>query len=135
MEINWRAIGYGFVATIIIGLLSGYTIPFVDVTLPVIGYGLAGLVGGLVAGYTATVSLRSGMVHGGIATVVGGFVVLVVLSVLAVFASPIASIGVFAAGLLVLLVAAIPGAVGGAIGSYLKGRRGPTEMEMGKPAA
>lgn len=135
MEINWRAIGYGFLATIVIGLLSGFSIPLVDVTLPVIGYGLAGLVGGLVAGYMATASLGSGMVHGGIATIVGAFVVLVVLAVLAVFASPVASLGIFAAGLLVLLVAAIPGAVGGAIGSFLKGRREPTEMDMGKPAA
>lgn len=135
MDINWRAVGYGFVATIVIGLLSGFTVPFVDVTLPVIGYGLAGLVGGLVAGYVATTSLGGGMVHGAIATVIGGFVVLVVLSVLAVFASPVASFGVFAAGLLVLLVQAVPGAVGGALGSYLKGRREPAEMEMGKPAA
>jgi hypothetical protein len=133
MEINWRAVGYGFLATVIIGLLSGFTIPFTNVTLPVVGYGLAGLIGGFVAGYMATTSIGSGMVHGGIATVIGGFVVLVILSLLAVFVSPVTGLGLLAAGLLVLFLNAIPGAVGGAIGSFVKGRREPTEM--GRPAA
>lgn len=135
MDMNWRAVGWGFLATVLIGLLSGFTVPFVGVTLPVIGYGLAGLVGGLVAGYVATTSVGSGMVHGGIATVIGGFVALMLLSFLTVFASPVVGVSIFVAGLLVLFMNAIPGAVGGAIGSYLKGRRAPAEMDVGRPAA
>lgn len=135
MEVNWRAVGAGFVTAVVIGLLSGVTIPFVGVTLPVIGYGLAGLVGGFVAGYMATSVTENGMIHGGLATVIGGIVVLMILSLLTVFASPVAGVSVFVAGMIVLLLQAVPGAVGGAIGSYVNRRREPADVEVGKPAA
>ncbi|MGM0592594.1 MAG: DUF5518 domain-containing protein, partial [Halobacteriota archaeon] len=76
MDINWRAVGYGFLTTLILGLLSGLSIPGIDATLPVLGYGLTAVIGGLVAGYVAGLGAWNGAIHGGIATVVGAFVVL-----------------------------------------------------------
>ncbi|MFB6155839.1 MAG: DUF5518 domain-containing protein [Haloferacaceae archaeon] len=130
--INWRAVGYGFLTTLVLGLLSGFTVPVANVTLPAVGYGLAGIIGGGVAGYMVGGKLGTGAIHGGIATVVGGFVVLVVVTLLTTLVSPIAGVGLFGAGVLLLLVQAVPGVIGGAIGSMLKGRQ---PAEMGRPAA
>ncbi|MGM0592704.1 MAG: DUF5518 domain-containing protein, partial [Halobacteriota archaeon] len=75
----------------------------------------------------------NGAIHGGIATVVGAFVVLVLLALLGLFVTPFASLGIFLAGVVVLFVQAIPGAIAGAIGGWLKGRR-PSEAVEAEPA-
>lgn len=134
MDINWRAVLYGFLVTIALGLLSGVGIPYTNASLPVLGWGLTGLVGGLVGGYVAGGTLGNGAVNGGLASVLGAFIALVVLSVLGVLFGGLLGIGIFTVGLLFLVSAAIPGGVGGAIGSWAKGRA-ERSAEMGRPAA
>jgi len=133
MEINWRAVLYGFAVVVVLGLLSNATIPFTNTALPVIGWGLTGLVGGLVAGYVVGTT-ESGAVHGAIATVIGSFVALVILSLLGLFASFMAGVGLFLAGVVALLIYAIPGAVGGAIGGWYHHRRMEPEVTGGAGA-
>lgn len=47
---DWKAVGYGFVAMLLAEVLAAI--------VPVLGHGLAGLVGGFVAGYLAGGGLR-----------------------------------------------------------------------------
>lgn len=121
---NWRAILYGFLASIAIGLVSGLGLPFTDATLPVIGAGLAGLIAGAVAGYVNNWTLGSDALHGGVATVVGALVVVAVLTFVGTLAAGVFGLGLGLALLVMVAVTAIPGAVGGAIGGYLHGGRG-----------
>lgn len=95
MDVNWRAVGYGFLATVILGVLSGAAIPYTDFTMPTVSYGLTGLIGGAIAGYMTIGAAGDGALNGILATIIGGLVVLGVLSV----------IGTLVAGLLGLDVA------------------------------
>ncbi|EFW93632.1 hypothetical protein ZOD2009_00775 [Haladaptatus paucihalophilus DX253] len=122
MDFKAKAIAYGIVATIIVGLLSGAGIPFTDMTLPVVGAGLTGIIGGLVAGYVSGTKLDDGALNGGVATAAGAIVALVILTIGGLLAGPVPAMGLFAFGVLFVVVAAIPGIVGGALGSWLNGR-------------
>jgi hypothetical protein len=122
MDFKAKAIVYGIIATIVVGLLSGAGVPFTDMTLPVVGAGLTGIIGGLVAGYVSGTKLDDGALNGGVATAAGAIVAFVILTVAGLMAGPIPAMGLFAFGVLFVIVAAIPGAVGGALGSWLKGR-------------
>ena len=133
MNINWRAVVTGFVVAIALGAFVSWTGALTETSVYLLA--LPGLVGGFVAGYMATSVTENGMIHGGLATVIGGIVVLMILSLLTVFASPVAGVSIFVAGMIVLLLQAVPGAVGGAIGSYVNRRREPADVEVGKPAA
>jgi hypothetical protein len=132
MDFNVRAIIYGIVKTIIVGLLSGAVVPFTDMTLPVVGFGLTGIIGGLVAGYVAGTKLNDGALNGGVASAAGAIIALVVLTVAGLLAGPIPAMGLFGLGVLFVIVAAIPGAVGGALGAWLQGRS--TKRRTGRPA-
>jgi membrane associated rhomboid family serine protease len=129
---NVRAILYGLLTSIVIGLLSGLGLPFTDATLPVVGAGLSGLVAGAVAGYVNAGPMISNAVHGGIATVVGGFVVAVLLLVFGTLVAGVFGLTVGVAALVIVAVTAVPGAIGGAIGGMLAGRR---DTERARPAA
>jgi len=131
MELNARAVAAGFVVTIVIGLLGGLTIPYTAITLPVLGWLLTGFLGGIAAGYIARGTLTDGAVNGGVATVVGSFVVLVIMSLVGVLTAGLFGIGLFVMGVLFLVVAAIPGFVGGAVGRALKGEE--TEPGVKQP--
>ncbi|MFC4358608.1 DUF5518 domain-containing protein [Halobium salinum] len=129
---NWRAVIYGFVATLVVGFLSGTGLPFTDATLPTVGAGLTGIVGGLVAGYVAARGVGGGALHGIVATTLGAIVVGLVLVLLGTLASGFLGL-VGLLGLLVyVLVAGIPGAVGGALGGLLARR---TDVDRARPAA
>lgn len=123
---NWKAVLYGFLASIVIGLVSGLGLPFTDATLPVIGAGLTGLVAGAVAGYVNNWTLGSDALHGGVATVVGALVVAVVLAFIGTLTAGAFGLGLGLALLVMVAVTAIPGAIGGAIGGYLHGGRRET---------
>lgn len=129
--VRWMAVLYGIVAAFVIGLVSGLGLPFTDVTLPVVGAGLTGLLAGTVAGYYARSGLWSGVLHGFLATSIGGLLVALVLLVLGTIAA--GAIGFSVAVVFLLLVAShgIPGAVGGAIGGAIA----PEETTAGQPAA
>ncbi|KTG09543.1 hypothetical protein AUR64_13600 [Haloprofundus marisrubri] len=118
-ELNWRAIGLGFVVTLVLGLLSGNSIPLTDLTLPVIGWGLTGIVGGLAAGYVAGRGMGNGAVNGIVATTIGAILVYAVLAVFGTVLFGFVGFTVALVGLLYLGLYAIPGAVGGAVGAML----------------
>ncbi|GAA0223257.1 DUF5518 domain-containing protein [Haladaptatus pallidirubidus] len=132
MDFKLRAVVYGIVATIIVALFSGAAIPFTDMTLPIVGAGLTGIIGGVVAGYVAGSRLGDGALNGGVATAAGAIVALLLLTFAGLMAGPIPAMGLFAFGVLFVVVAAIPGIIGGAVGSWLKGRS--TGRATGRPA-
>jgi hypothetical protein len=124
MNVNVRAVVYGFVVSVLIGLIGGSVIPGTDLTIPILGWGLAGIVAGAVAGYVAGGTVGNGAIHGGLATVVGALVLLIAVSVTgALFGGLVPAFGLLTVGLALLVVYAIPGAIGGAIGSWGKDRR------------
>lgn len=128
--VNWKAVLIGIVAAFIIGLISGIGIPFTNLTLPILGASLTGLIAGGVAGYYARNGLGSGALHGFLATTIGGLLVALALIVLGTITAGVIglSVGVF----FLLLVAShgVPGAIGGAIGGAIA----PEETTVGQPA-
>nr|WP_255767478.1 DUF5518 domain-containing protein [Haladaptatus halobius] len=102
-------------------MLSGAALPFTDMTLPIVGAGLTDIIGGIIAGYVAGSRLDDGALNGGIAIAVGAIVALVILILAGLMAGPIPAIGLFGYGVLFVMVAAIPGIIGGVIGSWLYG--------------
>ena len=128
MNINWTAVLTGFVVTIALALISGLIYAGSDATVAVLYWGTIGLLGGLTAGYLAGAEMGSGAVHGAIATVFGSLILLVVSIFTALlFAGVFASVSVFVFGSLILAFYAIPGALGGAIGSWMRVRRSAPE--------
>ncbi|WP_416840729.1 DUF5518 domain-containing protein [Haloferax sp. DFSO52] len=132
MAINWRAVLYGFGTQIVLGLLSGFVIPFTGLALPLIGSGLAGLIAGGVAGYYNNRSTTSDATHGALATVIGALVVGIILTVLGTLVAGIFGLGAGLGLIALIFVAGIPGAVGGIVGGYIHRGR---EDAMGSPAA
>jgi len=131
MEINWRAVLTGFVVAIVLGVLVGWIYPPGQTS----GLALAvpGLVGGFVAGYMVS-GAWDGAVHGGLATIVGALAVLAFLLLVGIlFVGIIPALGGATIGVLALLFMAIPGAIAGAVGGWLKGRRAP-QPTMGATA-
>lgn len=80
MAIDRKAVAYGFIVSLLIGLVGGAVIPGTGMTVPVMGWGLAGIVAGLVAGYVTGGTVGSGALHGGLATVIGALVVLIAVA-------------------------------------------------------
>ncbi|WP_458189962.1 DUF5518 domain-containing protein [Haladaptatus sp. NG-WS-4] len=129
MEINWKAVLNGFLTAFVLGLLAVWFIPVTAMSGLV--QALPGLIGGFVAGYMVAGGGR-GAVHGGLATVLGGFVLLIVWAVFgALFAGLFPAFTGFALGVFVLAIQAIPGAIAGAIGGWVKGRRTTTREAVG----
>lgn len=123
MKINWYAVLTGFAIALVLGfvfaLLGELT------TTSVYYLAIPGLVGGFVAGYMVS-GIGDGALNGGLATAVGGLILLGILALFGVlFVGLVPTIGGLAIGLLVLVVNAIPGAIAGAVGGWLKGRREP----------
>ncbi|MFC7099020.1 DUF5518 domain-containing protein [Halobaculum marinum] len=130
--VNWRAVLAGFVASIIIGLVSGLGLPFTNASLPVVGAGLAGLIAGGVAGYMNNRSLLSDAFHGALATTLGAVIVTLILTLLGTLVTGFLGLGLGLAALAFIVFTAVPGIVGGAVGGLLHGNE---EVEMGRPAA
>ena len=116
MDINWRAVFVGFLVAVTLGLIVSWLVPPDQTTAFV--HVVPGLVGGAVAGYMVT-GVGEGAIHGGLATVIGGLLTLVVLTVFAaLFTGLVFTLG----GLIVLFGQAIPGAIAGAVGGWISGR-------------
>ena len=123
MSVNWTAVITGFVVTITLGFISGLVYAGSGASVVMLYWSGIGLFGGLAAGYVVGPT-GSGALHGGLATVFGSLVMLVLASFTTLlFGGLVASLGVFTFGLFILAVYAIPGAVGGALRSWLKDRR------------
>ena len=123
MNVDWRAVGYGFITAVVLGLLSGVAIPYTNLSLPILSSTIIGLLGGLVAGYVGLNGMRVGALNGALATAVGSIVGVVILTVLGLFVSGVVGLGILALGVVVVLSHMIPGAIGGAAGAWLSGRR------------
>jgi hypothetical protein len=132
MAINWRAVLYGLLTSIVLGILSGLAVPYTDLSLPVLGAGLTGLIAGAVAGYYNNRSTMSDATHGALATVIGALVIAVVLTLVGTLLAGIFGLGLGLGLLVLVVVAGIPGAVGGWLGGYLHRGR---EDRVGRPAA
>nr|WP_129115455.1 DUF5518 domain-containing protein [Halegenticoccus tardaugens] len=91
----------------------------------------AGLTG-VVAGYVDGRKMTSGAVHGALATIIGVLVVGAVLVLLGTLVSGILGLGLAALFAVLLVEYAIPGAVGGALGSTIKNS---TAASRARPAA
>lgn len=122
MELNWRAIGIAFVTTVFLGLLSGVGIPFTEMALPALSQGLIGLIAGVGAGYIVGGKLTNGAVHGAIGTSVGAILFASLLAVTGIVTLGLLGLGVAGFVVVALLAVMIPGAIGGAVGSFLKER-------------
>jgi hypothetical protein len=138
MRLDSRAVGFGFGATALLFLLSGFLLEFTDVTVTLAGI-LSGLVGGLLAGYYASDGILSGALDGVVASVFGAVVALPILAFLGLLVgeafgtqSSFLFVGVegidgasaFAVVLLTLfVVVSVAGLVGGAVGGLVSERR------------
>lgn len=121
MNINWNAVLTGFVVTFVLALVAAFVVPISETSVWLLA--LPGLIGGFVAGYMV-VGGGAGAVHGGLATVFGALVWLVVLTVWgALFVGVAPALGAATVTLVALFVQAIPGALAGALGGWWKGRR------------
>jgi hypothetical protein len=132
MEMNWTAVLYGFVTSLVLGFLSGLVLPFTDLVLPVFGAGLIGLIAGGVAGYYNNMSTMSDASAGALATVIGALIVGIFLTIFGTLVAGIFGLGAGLGLLFYIFVAGIPGAIGGLIGGYLHRGR---EDTMGRPTA
>jgi hypothetical protein len=129
MNINWSAVVTGFVVTLVLGFISGVIYVGSDASVAVLYWGAIGVLGGLTAGYLVGGTVGSGALHGGIATVFGSLILLAIAAFTTLlFAGVVPTFGVVVLGVLMLAFHAIPGALGGAIGSWAKGRRMSEEM-------
>ncbi|TMT85237.1 hypothetical protein E2L06_00905 [Haloterrigena sp. H1] len=124
MELNWKAIVIGFIATIALGIIGGLIVAGTETVALTTSWGLIGIGGGLVAGYIAGGTVSTGAIHGGIATVLGSLLTLAIVTFTTLlFAGVVPTFGVLVGGLLLLAFYAVPGALGGAVGSWAHGRR------------
>lgn len=64
--INWKAIVLGFIFTILLAYMGNY-IPYLDIPL-------APLIGGIIAGYVVGGAFRNGIINGGLAAGIPGFI-------------------------------------------------------------
>lgn len=123
MEVNGRAIAYGFGTAFVLGIVAAVLFPVATVMTPLLMYGLIGGIAGLVAGYYTT-GAGSAVLNGGLSTTIGGVVVVAALVLLGLlFEGLVASFGIAVVGLIMVVTYAIPGAIGGAIGGWYSSRR------------
>ena len=121
MDINWRAVLTGFVVAIVLGIVVSWAYPPGETSA--LALALPGLVGGFVAGYLVS-GVGRGAVHGGLATIVGALAVVAILLLVGILF--VGLIPVFVGttvAVIALFAMAIPGAIAGALGGWLKGRR------------
>ncbi len=120
---NWRAVGIGFLIELFLGI--------VGLLVPGIGQLVAGLIGGFVAGYLGSTTVRGGLWHGLLAGSLGGFFIAIPVGIVVAVASIeiglttqfwslIAGVGVTMVTLLVAVVLGANSAIGGAIGGLVK---------------
>jgi hypothetical protein len=63
--VNWKALAFGLVVTLILAYLGNY-IPYLDIPL-------APIIGGIIAGFITGGSFKSGIVYGGVSASIIGF--------------------------------------------------------------
>lgn len=131
MEINWRAVAIGFIVSLAIGIVAGFTSPSEVGMVSAGSWLLSGLVGGAAAGYVAGHGMQSGLVHGILGTTIGGIVLVAVMGLFTTLLFGLVGLTAFLIAALMLGLYAIPGAVGGVVGAMLKGTE---TAEAGQPA-
>ncbi|WP_254532270.1 DUF5518 domain-containing protein [Natrinema gelatinilyticum] len=129
MKLNWSAIVIGFAVALVLAVISGLLVAGTNAASLAMSWATIGVLGGLVAGYIAGGTVSTGAVHGGIATVLGSIITLAVVTFTTLlFVGLVPTFGVLVGGLLLVAFYAIPGALGGAIGSWANGRRAARKM-------
>lgn len=123
MVLHFRAILYGFLLSILLTVLSGFTIPFTDLGIPGLSAAVVGLLAGFVTGYVADQGLTSGAVNGAVATTLGSIISVLVLSVIGTLVVGAIGAGIFVIGVFLVVAQMVPGALGGVLGSVVRGRR------------
>jgi hypothetical protein len=135
VETNWRAVGIGFVVIAALGVVGAYV-----EQLAVFGTVLGSVVGGFAAGYFAREGTANGAWNGLLAGAIGALVLVAVLVALGLAVSVVtlslggvfATIGVAFAAVVLIGLAAIPAAIGGAVGGMMTR---DDRVETGRPAA
>lgn len=138
MRANERAMGLGFGTTAVLFALGAAAVELTDVTATFVG-GVAGLIGGLVAGYVSKARPITGAEDGGVASAFGAIVALPVLAFFGVLAGELfgpadrflfvslegvtTTLALLTVVLALIATAAILGFVGGAVGAAVGGRR------------
>ena len=123
MEISWRAVLTGFVVAIVLGIIVGWVYPPGETGVSGLALALPGLVGGFVAGYMVS-GVGRGAVHGALATIVGALAVVTILLLVGIlFVGLIPVIAGATVAVLALFAMSIPGAIAGALGGWMRGRR------------
>lgn len=126
MNINWMAVGIGFIVTLILGIIGVY-VGFLGLLAPIIG--------GLIAGYMITGNYTDGAINGGLGAGIAGFVV-TLIAVLVFGGAAMALSGYEVSGgvigaaaiigaIVAFIVEFILGAIGGIIGILIKGQTKP----------
>lgn len=132
---NWRAVLIGFAVIAVLGLVGAFFEP-----VAILGTVLGAIVGGFVAGYYAHGGTVNGAWNGLLAGSIGAVVLVAVLTLLGLAVSVvslslggfIATIGFAVAALVVVVFAAIPATLGGALGGMMSEVE---TTEMGAPSA
>jgi hypothetical protein len=121
MEINWTAVLTGFLVALAIAIVAAFAVPISGATVWMLA--LPGLIGGFVAGYMVLGGWE-GAVHGGLATIIGALIWLAFVTVWGLFFVGIfPALGAATVILFALFVQAIPGALAGALGGWIKERQ------------
>lgn len=108
-RINWWTLTIGIVVTVFLGFLLGL-IGFIIATT-IIGYSVGG-------------DYKNGAIHGALAGIIGGFIVIIIGNILKLIVSPgHISLLMIAGTLLGVIIYAIAGVVCGAIGALIKDKK------------
>ena len=127
---NWRAVLIGFAVIAVLGIVSAFVEP-----LAILGTALGAIVGGFAAGYYAHGGMVTGAWNGLLAGSIGAIVLVAVLALFGLAVSVvslslggfIATIGLAVAALALVVFAAVPATLGGALGGMMS-RVETTEM-------
>jgi len=136
--VNWKAVGIGFIVTLVIALIGLF--------VPYLSFPLSPIIGGIVVGYIVGGTYKEGIINGGLAAGITGFIfTLVAVTLLGGTISAItASAGVsLSSGTLALIAVLgavfafilyfILGLIGGVIGVAIKERGGEKHVTESAP--
>lgn len=120
MPLQGRAILYGFLVSLVLTIIGGFALPFTDASIPTLSSTVIGLIAGGVAGYVSGPGMAGGALNGAVATTIGSIIGLILAVILGTALGGLIGVGAFFIGAILVLSQMIPGAIGGAIGSYLR---------------
>jgi hypothetical protein len=121
--VNWKAIGLGFIITLVLAYLGRY-IPHLDMPI-------APIIGGIISGYIVGGSYRDGGIYGGLSVGIAGFLytIMVIFPMAMNGESGIVTAAIIILGaLLAFSIYFIMGLIGGIIGIAIKERNAEKQI-------